>query len=1009
MRTTSLLRLAAAPGVLAFAAFATPAFAQEPAETACLDSDNDGVCDPVSSADGTGASGAIVVTGSRIRRDEFTTAEPITVITSDEITQAGFSSATEALQSTEVTAGAAQINNYFAGFVTNGGTGANTVGLRGLGPERTLVLLNGHRLAPAGTRGSVGSVDLNILPTAILERIEVLKAGASSIYGSDAVAGVINLITDQSVEGLTIEGQVNVPEAGAGVAKRLSTVLGYNSDRFRIAASFDYFKRDRLSRNDRAFTRCPINGFITGPGAELGSGDFIDPATGAPKCFPLDNGGVTINTIGVASRLAVPGPGTPGTAGTTRFNRLRPNPAVTTLTPGFEGVSLDSRDTFDPQQEKEDLVTPAEIYTGFVQAGYDIGILGDAEAYVELLGNQRKSSSLTYRQLSLDYQVAVLPGTFTIDPARPNPLVPVMFQNSLFSLPNETTNGDLLGVRAFIGFGNLPTAQEVDFFKAAGGLRGDFSFFPEWRYDLYFSKSWSDGTYETETFLTDRVAKANSVRRNPDGTFSCTTTTDPNCVPAPPLTAAVIGGQLPQAYRDYIVENVIGTTKFRESTVSFNIDGPFMTLPGGQAQLALGAEYRKSRINDTPPIDSINNNLYNLTSAAPTRGTDSVWEVFGEVFLPLLADVPFAYRLNLTGSARYTEYDSYGGDETYKIAGEYEPFRGLAFRASYGTSYRAPALFEQFLGATSGFLSNQQDPCNQYGQSPDAVLRANCMSQGLAPDFMATTGIRVLNAGGAASGLEAETSTNLNLGVVIRPRLSESVGNLSLAFDYFDIEVKNGVSRVGAGNILQRCFRDPEFTGGEGFCRLVSRAPNDAQLTVNNNFINLSTDVVRGFEANLRYARDVGPGKLVLNAIVTKYEEQSTQLFADSPVNDTNGDIASPEWTGTANATYTWDKVSLRYGVDWVGKGNSYEAFDEDPATSTFFLKTPNYFLHNASVQYRLDTFELTAGVRNLFDRNPPRVSTTFDFLYNTVGNSPLYSGYDYSGRTFFVSAAAKF
>lgn len=224
----------------------------------------------------------IVVTGSLIRRDEFTTIEPLTVITNNEITQAGFNSAAETLQSTSVTQGASQINNYYGGYVTDGGPGANTLGLRGLGPSRTLVLLNGHRIAPAGSRGSVGSADLNVLPTALIQRIEILKAGASSIYGSDAIAGVVNIITDDQFNGLTIQAQTNVPEVGAGASQRLSASFGYQGDRLSIIGSVEYYNRSRLSRNDVDFTSCPIGGSLSGEGTAMGSGDYIDPTTGRP-------------------------------------------------------------------------------------------------------------------------------------------------------------------------------------------------------------------------------------------------------------------------------------------------------------------------------------------------------------------------------------------------------------------------------------------------------------------------------------------------------------------------------------------------------------------------------------------------------------------------------------------------------------------------------------------------------------------------------------------------------
>lgn len=262
-------------GAAAFAvaiSVSQPVFAQEtPAAAAdCVDANEDGVCDSDVTA---GQPSDIVVTGSRIRRDEYNTMEPITVVTAEEITQSGFNSATDALQSAEVTAGAGQINNFYGGFVTAGGTGANTLGLRNLGPARTLVLLNGRRIAPAGTRGNVLAADLNVLPTAIVERIEVLKAGASSVYGSDAVAGVVNIITDSKVRGLTIDAQVNVPEVGAGVDKRIAATFGFGTDRLNVIGSLEVRKRNALRLDDRGFTKCPIPGFRTGPDGAFGSDD----------------------------------------------------------------------------------------------------------------------------------------------------------------------------------------------------------------------------------------------------------------------------------------------------------------------------------------------------------------------------------------------------------------------------------------------------------------------------------------------------------------------------------------------------------------------------------------------------------------------------------------------------------------------------------------------------------------------------------------------------------------
>lgn len=995
----ALLPLAIASAVPSYAQTTTGADATQVDEATSPQSPNAG-------ADA--APGQIVVTGSRIRRDEFSVAEPLTVIGRDEITQAGFASAADALQSAAVTQGASQINNAYGGFVTDGGTGANTLGLRGLGPARTLILLNGRRLAPGGTRGSLVAADLNVLPNAIIDRIEVLKAGASSVYGSDAVAGVVNIITDQALTGLQLDLQTNVPQVGAGIDRRASASFGVTTDRLSIIGSVEYRKREALARNDVSFFDCPIGGFLNGEGSEFGSGDVFSPDD--PRaCFTLDNGGVTINTLGLPTRDAIGR--TSGVVG--RFNRFVPAPGVTTGPfPGYLGVGNYDRDTFDPIQEEEPLITGVKTYTGYLSATYKLNGLGNAEVYGELLGTRRKSSSPLYRQLSLDY----LQGS---------PLLPADLRNGLFANPTVTSSGRNIAARAFIGYGLTESDQTVDYVRASGGIRGDF-FFEGWRYDAYVGKSWNDGTYEAESFLSDRLANSLNVVANADGSFSCATqAANPTCVAAPALSAAVIGGNLPADFRNYIVANTIGKTQFRETTYAFGIDGPLFTAPGGDVQLALGVEHRRQSINDQPDPNSVSGNLFGLTAATPTVGKDNVKEAFGELYVPLLADKPFFYRLNFTGSLRYTDYASYGSDWTYKVSAEWEPFRGFGLRGSYGTSYRAPALAEQYLGATSGFLGSNTDPCSALPvpdeQSPNQqIIARNCASIGLPADFEQRNGVTTYRVGGAQAGLSAETSTNWTIGAVVRPSLPESVGSLSLSLDYFDVKVENGVADLDASTILNRCYSTQNFDPTAGFCRFVERDSNDA-LTVTSSFVNLSENIVKGYEFNGRYARDLFGGRFILNANVTKYTEQSTRLFPEEYLTDANGIVTSPDWVGSFDATYRIGEVTFRYGLDWIDGDHSktydYFAFDNltgvsDPETvqayrDSYYLEVDDYFLHSLSAQFNIEKkYQFTVGVRNLLNTAPPRISAVG---FTTVGNAPLYSGYDYVGRTFFANLNMKF
>ena len=945
----------------------------------------------------------VVVSGSRIKRDNYSTSAPVQIIRNEDSVLAGFSSTTEVLQGTAVTGGQGQINNAYGGYVTEGGPGANTLGLRGFGPTRSLILLNGRRMAPSGTRGSVGAADLNTLPSSIIDRIEVLKDGASSIYGSDAVAGVVNIITKNNLTGVTASLNQTGTEHGGGNTTNFSLAGGVVQDKIRFSGSFNHTNRTDLTLADRDWTTCNTDyrrKLVNGVMGDWGSADYIDPVTGKIKCYPITgtgSNGVTINTLGTSSIAGVAAAGAVGPT----FNRWRPNASVTTGLVGYEGLTgvsagnnSNNRTTFDPKMLNNSLISPVTNNNFFGQGSIDLDILGDAQVYYEVLMNRRESSQVGYRQLSLDYMYG-------------SPLLPDTLRTKLFTTPTVISNGEYVAARGFIGWGNYLNTQTVDFSRAVVGIRGAIGK-TGWDYDVVAVSSNSKGTYMSESFLTDRMAKSLNVVASGSG-FACK---DPSggCIAAPALTPAVIAGNLPQAWRDYVMAPVVGVTKFKENVVTATATGTLFAVPAGKVRAAFGAEMRRNNIDDTPSIDSQTGNLYGFTSSSITRGSDKANDVFAEVEVPLLKNVPGARELTLNGSTRWADYQSYGSASTYKLGALWSLEKSVSVRATTGTSYRAPALYEQFMGATTGFLSGSGDPCNSWDAADKAgsTRSKNCQAEGLPAGFTNNNSITVVNAGGAAAGLKAETSKNLTVGMVVQPELPSGMGDLSLAMDRFAITVKDGVSRVGTSSILARCYDDPGFRASGSFCRLVTRTAGSNALTVRDSYINLATDMVKGYDFTARYATNVSDGKLRVNFNATRYDNQSSKLFPEDPMVDYNGLLTNPKWSGNIDANYTSKDWTYFYGLNYVGASDSYAYYGLDPATSAYKFDTPAYFTHNVSVKYRnpVQKWDVVVGIRNLTDVKPPMISSG---AYNRVGNAALYSGYDFFGRTLYLNVNKSF
>jgi iron complex outermembrane receptor protein len=439
--------------------------------------------------------------------------------------------------------------------------------------------------------------------------------------------------------------------------------------------------------------------------------------------------------------------------------------------------------------------------------------------------------------------------------------------------------------------------------------------------------------------------------------------------------------------------------------VALSLDGTAFQLPYGAVKTAVGAEYQSLKIDDTPPADSITGNLYNYSTSAITRGSDKTISAYAEAEVPILRNLPFVKDLTLNASGRFTHYRSYGDGWTYKVNGLYSPVSWLTLRATYGTSFRAPSLKEQFQGSTAGFVNAANDPCNGYNASSTDILKRNCAAAGLPFDFLATTSVRVNALGGAAAGLKSETSSNLTIGGVIQPDLGR-FGSLKLSVDYYNIKIQNAVDRAGYSTILNNCYNDPNFGTAQAiYCRLITRTAGTNALTVNDSYINVATQKAAGVDIQLRYTTKIGKATVTLDGIATRYTSQAYQQFSDQDPIEYNGTIRYPQWTGDLNAKLAVGKVQLFYKLSYVQGQDSNELLGT--AGTKYQFTTPDYFLHGASIKVKATSkFDIVMGMNNIFNTYPPTISSGY---YNRVGNAPLYSGYDFYGRSVYANVTAKF
>lgn len=907
----------------------------------------------------------VIVTGSRIRQSEFSSSSPVQIINMETTSLAGLVDISDILQQTTIAGNASQLNNFYTGFVVDGGSGNNSVDLRGLGAGKTLVLMNGRRLNGAGTRGTVNSVDLNTLPRSIIQRVEILKDGASSIYGSDAVAGVVNIITKTDAEGISGNAFASTPADGGGNIYSADLTIGFSTDDANFMFGVEYFKREGLREGDRDWAQCATEYYFDPDTGEDIS--MIDPNTGQAKCW-----GSPANDYVVV----IGGP---------NGGRWIRDPAAAGPVPGWRIGSLAERKFDTPRQDVAHIISPSERLSAFSFGNQEFDVLGGIEGYYEFMYNSRKSSQNSGPRQFAPRVAGTLFGA--LDPFNP-------FGDDAFALPL---------LLPYDQVGN----QEVNYLRTVVGARGTLG--DNWSWDLYAGYGRSHGTYSSRQLLIDRVAHSLDFVDNGDGTFDCAVNQDANaglnfhnagCVPFDPYAA--IGNPFPEDVLDYITSIETGVTTYNQNIVSGYVTGDVFDLPHGPISVVVGFEWRKETINDIPSSGSQNGNLWGFTSSGVTQGTEKVKELFGEVQIPLLKDQTLFEELSINASARYTDYLTVGSDETYKIGVNWQLIPQFRVRAAFGTSFRAPALFESFLGGQTSF-SSASDPCDEWDLGPAGTpLYNNCASE-VPVGWTGYTSTPQVTTFGNAGRLEPETSESLTIGAIVELDNPD----IGIAVDYFDITIEGEIARFGPASILSQCYNDPLFRAPGTVCDFVAtRDPDQFNISdINDSYFNINKKNIEGMDFTARYVFDYKEVNVTIDARATKIFSHTRVLFGDV-IDDLTNQIGFPDWNAQLDVTANWDQFTLYYGLNWIGGMSDYEAFGIDPATSIFILSTPDYFTHDMSVRYRGEGWSAQVGITNFTDKEPPKIS---DLETRLAGGTAFHSGYNLRGRTFFFNLSKGF
>ena len=688
----------------------------------------------------------VVVTGSHLRRKDMNEASPLTTITAKQAELSGSSSVADLLQKIPQASSTGQTNTLLGGYVVTGGSGVETLSLYGLGAQNTLVLLNGRRLGPAGVGGTVGPIDLNVLPLDAFKQVDILLDGSSSIYGSDAVGGVVNFITKKNTDGLDLIVHGDIPMQKHGSTYTATLSGGKTFDKGYLSFVGSYHEETGLTVGDRKDTKC-ANQIFFDPATGSRS-DYLD-VSGQYKCLNLlSNSFQAYNFSGefqydpTHTRYPYPANGVatylPDWVRAGRSGKLDTYPYLNYDTAAYA---------------KQTVIQPVQTASLLLTGGYDLS--STASFYGELLYNHRRSANHGLYQL-FPY----------VNPGNPTNTV----GEALYGA-NPASYGY---ARPIIAYENN-TRTSVDYLRAVAGINGTIDglgFLNGFSYDTNYQISQSKASYTQDFIYNDRVTATTGADAAGDACVQADITfSDASCVTIPWFSDDVLQGKFTPEQKAFLFGTETGKTKYLSQTLESNISGDIYQLPAGAVSAVFGVFLQNDQMIDTPGYNARNDNYWGFSTTGITKGQFSSEQAYAEFYVPVIKNAPLVKNLDFTVSGRYANYSSAGSNSTYKLGAVWNITNEYAFTATHGTSYRAPSIYESHLANQTGFV-NLLDPCQNWADSTSQRLQERCAADGIPDDYAGALSSTLVYTGGGA-GLKAETAITTNYGFAWTPSFAD--------------------------------------------------------------------------------------------------------------------------------------------------------------------------------------------------------------------------------------------